>query len=267
MAKASAKKRWFTLVAPKLLQEKELGQTLAYDPKGVIGKTMKTNLSTITGDIKRQNSEIKLIVKDIQGDKAVTSIIGYKLLPASLKRNVRKGRTRIDEVIRAVTKDEQVVTIKIVVVTQNVIQGSVKTAFHNEIKRIWLKKIAQNNYDYIVEQVVSGRLYKEMKDKLKKLYPLRLFEVLAFKLERFAKASDLRKIKSEIAKFNKKPIPVEELEEPIEEEQEEVQKEEAQESKSKNASIAHQSKKKIIHYNFSKNKTNAKSSKAQNILK
>lgn len=209
MAKASAKKKWYSIVAPKAFNGRILGETPVLEAKSLVGRTLKVNLATITDDMKKQNTEISLVIEKVDGEKAQTSIIGYRLMPTSIKRFVRKGRSRIDETIKAITKDEKVVTIKIVLITQNVIKGSVKTALHTELTRLVHKKISQSNFAELSEQIIGVRLQRELKDKLKKIYPIKICDIRFFKYEQFIKTVDLRKIKENIARGAKKIAKIE----------------------------------------------------------
>lgn len=213
MAKATAKKKWFQLMAPKLFNEKFIGETPSLESKTLNGKAMNVNLSILTEDMRKQNTEISLVVSGVEGDKVKTDFIGLRVVPTSIKRLVRKGRTRLDQTISVITKDEKVVTIKMLLVARNIIQGSVKSGLQTETKRFIVKKVSSLTYDEISELVIYGRLGKELKEKMSKIYPLRICDVREFKLERFVKAMELRRIKSDVAKQLKKQIePVEDVE-------------------------------------------------------
>jgi ribosomal protein S3AE len=193
MAKASAKKRWYNIVAPEIFNSFIVGETPAIDPKNIEGRIAKINLSTITNDMRKQNTEISLVVNNVQGDSAKTMITGMKIMPNSIKRQVRKGRTRLDQTIKGITKDEKVVTIKSLLITRNVVKGSVFTALQKEAARIILKSISNTNYSSLAEEVVAYKVQNKLKERLNKIYPLRLCLIKEFKLERFMKAVDIRK--------------------------------------------------------------------------
>ena len=217
MARATAKKRWIRIIAPKIFNSSVVGETPALEPKAVIGKLVRVNQATITNDMRRQNTELSLIVDNIEGDNAKTKIVGLRLLPTSLKRVVRKGRTRLDQTVRAITKDEQVVTVKLILIPRSIVQGSVSTALQEETKRFLTKKISMSGYDALCEEIVSEKLKRGLKDRLSKIYPLKICDIKEFKLERFMKATELRKIKTGLAKGKKKEVEEENAEEPEQE--------------------------------------------------
>jgi len=226
MAKA-VKKRWFKIVAPKLFNNRIVGEVPVTEPDSLKGRSMKTNMFTLTDNMRKQNTEVNLLIDNVQGDQAKTSMIGYRILPTSIKRLVRKGRTRIDLTTKAITKDEKVVTIKILLITRNLVKGSVSRTMVTETKRILEKKISSSNFNELCETIVYGKIQKELKEKLAKTYPLRICDIREFKLERFLKATELRKIKA------RKPVaePKEEVkaeEETKEEDVKEVKKEKSE---------------------------------------
>ena len=227
MAKAAAKKKWFQILAPKLFNERFIGDTPSLDSKDLIDKVLNINLSILTDDMRKQNIEIGLVINKVDGDKARTGFIGLKVAPTSIKRFVRKGKSRLDQTISAITKDGKNITIKMLLVPRNVVQGSVKTGLQKETKRYLVKKIAATDYNQIAEQIVFAKLGRELKDKLGKIYPLRICDVRQFKLERLLKATEIRRIKAEVAEQLKKP---EELQEDVAKEDTEKSKEEKKET-------------------------------------
>ncbi len=217
MAKAAIKKRWCRLIAPALFQQRELGETPFIDAATLPGKTITANLAILTDEMRRQNTEVTFLIEKAEGDTAATSVIGLRLMPTSLRRFVRKGRSRLDEVLTAVTSDDKVVTIKVLLLTQSIVTGAIKSSIHAQLRQFLLKKITQSTYDALTEEVVSGKIHKEIRTKLKKTYPVKTSEILGFKLERFMKSSDLKKLKDTNKRESEKKEEV--PEEPVQEEQ------------------------------------------------
>ena len=95
--------------------------------------------------------------------------------------------------------------------------GAIKSSIHAQLRQFLLKKITQSTYDALTEEVVSGKIHKEIRTKLKKTYPVKTSEILGFKLERFMKSSDLKKLKDTNKRESEKKEEV--PEEPVQEEQ------------------------------------------------
>ena len=79
------KKKWYMLLAPEAFNHFELGETPANMPDEVEGRTVISNLMVLTGNSKRQNTNVIFRVTKVQGDKAYTEFINYQMAPASIK--------------------------------------------------------------------------------------------------------------------------------------------------------------------------------------
>src|SRR3989338_374858 len=90
------KKQWYQLVAPKQFDEIVLGETLVGDAQAMSGKTLSHNLMNLTNDPKRQNINIHFKVVDVQGNRGLTSIVGYEIALSSVKRFVRRSNEKMD---------------------------------------------------------------------------------------------------------------------------------------------------------------------------
>ena len=92
----SIKKRWCNIVSPEMFRDFVIGETFVAEPSSIVGKTLSINLMTLTNDIKKQNINLKFLVNKIQNDTGIANVIGYELVPSSVRRLVRRGKERID---------------------------------------------------------------------------------------------------------------------------------------------------------------------------
>ncbi|MBS3135820.1 hypothetical protein J4401_02575 [Candidatus Woesearchaeota archaeon] len=219
MSKPISKKNWVSLIAPPMFQDRQIGETLVSEPALLIGKKIKVNFAVFSDDMKKQSTEISFVVDKVEGNKAFTSFLGLRLMPTMVRRIVKKGRSRIDEVMNAVTKDKKVVTIKILIVTQKIVRGSVTSKIHSEVIKLVSKMASQTDYVQFCEDIVKGSVMKETKEKIKKIYPIKSCEVISFSLNKDQSATA------------KKPKERKKIEEPAEEdipEEEEQKKDSSQ---------------------------------------
>ncbi|MBS3107245.1 hypothetical protein J4419_06335 [Candidatus Woesearchaeota archaeon] len=206
----AVKKRWFPILAPKYFGDRLIGEVPAAEPKALIGKILTVNLFTLTDNIKRQNFEVSLVVDSVEGDAGHTSILGMRMIPTSIRRMIRKGRARLDITVRAITKKEEAVAVKLLLITKKSVRGSVYHALNNTSRNFVSRRIADSEFAAIAEELVDGRLAKDLKAKVNKIYPLRSCDVRDFRLERTLKAADVRRIKQEMANIKEEPVVVEE---------------------------------------------------------
>ncbi len=179
---AKLKKKWYKIVAPSEFNESLVGETLSYDPRLIIGKTITVNLANLTNNIKKQSIIIKLKVTGLKEERALTQPVAYSTVPTFIKRIIRRGRENIHDSFLCATGDEKKIRIKPLVITVNKAKGvvikSLIKSFRNELKD-YISKIS---YNELVNELVSHKLQNSMKGKLKKIYPLRSFEIKEMKL-------------------------------------------------------------------------------------
>jgi len=86
------KKKWFSILAPKMFGGAIIGETIVYDVGLMKGKTITQNpsmLMNLPSDAARVNANVKFEVTGVQDDKATTSVIAYNMMPSTIKRLVR----------------------------------------------------------------------------------------------------------------------------------------------------------------------------------
>src|SRR3989344_7930214 len=91
------KKRWFPILSPKMLGEKQIGESYLTEAEFSIGRSVKANLMQVTGDVKSQSSELKFEIIASREGKLETKLYGYYFSTSTIKRLVRRNMTRIDD--------------------------------------------------------------------------------------------------------------------------------------------------------------------------
>ena len=61
-----ARKRWFDVLATKDFNETVIGETPALAPEQIVGRVISVNLMNITGNIKKQNINVKFKITGIR---------------------------------------------------------------------------------------------------------------------------------------------------------------------------------------------------------
>ncbi|MBW2997171.1 hypothetical protein KY349_02405 [Candidatus Woesearchaeota archaeon] len=171
------KKKYFSILAPKLFQERELGQTIAYDPSSLEGRRMASNLMVLTGNIKKQHINLTFIVDRVQGDTGFTRVQQYKVMPAAIKRKVRRQRDRLDESFTCVTKDNKIVRIKPLVITAIKTSRSVKSDLRNKVIQYIMNAVRKIDYDSLVMDLINEKFQREIANTMKKIVPIRFVDI------------------------------------------------------------------------------------------
>lgn len=204
------KKRWVPVVAPKLFRNFVIGESHVLDPENLKGRQVKVSLMTLTNDIKKQNVYINLKVTDIKNANAQTTIVGYSMIPAATKRIVRRNRDKLDDSFICETSNNVFVRIKPLIITRNKAKGSATTNLIKKNREKLAAYMKRNTFENFVSDVISSKLQRSMKEQLSKVFPVRIYEMRAFKIEsgKIKPNSIVKAIEEKNAKKSVKKTPI-----------------------------------------------------------
>ena len=186
------KKRWYPILAPKMFKQVQVGEMFLDDPRKSVGRTITTNLMEITNDMKKQNINIRFSVSGSEGDNIHTAVSGYDMVPASIKRMVRRGRERIDYSSIFSTADNKNIRLKAILLTRFKVKGSVERALVKSLQDYLVKTISRTKYDDLVGDIVFHKFQKALYSNLSRIYPLKNCEVRSMKIEERKKAKKVK---------------------------------------------------------------------------
>ncbi len=182
------KKKWYQILAPKEFNETLIGETPSLDPRLLIGKIIRVNLMGITRDMKKQNINMTFRVNGLKENKAETEVTGYKIMPAFIKRIIRRDRNNLHDSFVCKTSDEKNVRLKPLIITVNKTKGAVINSLMNALRTNLREYVRKITYKELVNELVSHKLQSNLKIPLRKIYPLRSFEIKEMILETEKKA-------------------------------------------------------------------------------
>ena len=171
------KKQWYPIIAPKQFENVVIGETLVYEPQQMLGKTLSHSLMNLTNDMKRQNVSIRFKVVEIEGSKAKTSIIGYEIMPSSVKRFVRRASEKIDLSFTCETADNVFLRVKPLVITKSDIKGSTAAKLRHNVVAFLVKTIKKMTYEEVLNDLILHKMQSMMRENLNKIYPLKVCEI------------------------------------------------------------------------------------------
>ena len=171
------KKQWYPINAPNQFNNIVLGETLVYEPKSMLGKTLSHSLMNLKNDVKKQNVNIHFKVVGIDGDRAITSITGYQITHSSVKRFVRRNSEKMDISFACETADNFLLRVKPLILTKSEVKGSVAAKLRNSVVTFVTKTIKNMSYDEIISDLISHKLQDMIKANLNKIYPLKVCEI------------------------------------------------------------------------------------------
>jgi len=170
-------KIWFTLHAPKIFNENEIGKTLGKEEKEIIGRTISIPLSEVNKDITKRNINLKLRIIKVTGEHAYTSIVSYELSKPFLQRMIRRKSNKIEIVKNLKLKDGKKYRIKIIAVTLHKAKSSQLSGLNKEISKEIETVIPTFDIETLITALVTGKLQREIQKRVSKIYPLRYLDI------------------------------------------------------------------------------------------
>jgi len=101
----------------------------------------------------------------------------YQLMPAAVKRLVRRNQDKVVWSFTAKTKDNINIKIKPIILTIFKCKKSVKTALAKKGERVLIEYLSQNTFANIMKDIFSFKLQSSLKRKLMKIFPVRISEI------------------------------------------------------------------------------------------
>lgn len=209
MAKVKvAKKIWYPIIAPKIFRGAVIGETVVYDPNKMIGKSMSENLMNLTNDVKKQNIKVVFEIVNVDNNRALTEITGYKMVPSSVKRLVRRNIEKIDMSFTCSTSDNKKLRIKPLIIARSAVSSSVGAKIRRNTEEFITKYVQGISYDNLANDLITHKMQDLLRAGLNKVYPLRICEIRSmyvFKAIKEESALKQEMAQKKKAKQEKKP--------------------------------------------------------------
>lgn len=175
MAIAKKKKRFFDVEIPMVGRETQL---IAFDVEELEGKYIKYDLTRI---LKGKNIILDLKVK-VKDNQATANPVELKLIPSYIKRMMRKGTDYVEDSFSVKCKNADL-KIKPLLITRRKVSKAVRKSLRENAKKEMEEYIKTKTCEQIFEEILKNRVQKELSIKMKKIYPLSLFEIRSLKAE------------------------------------------------------------------------------------
>ncbi|PJE81087.1 hypothetical protein COU58_04415 [Candidatus Pacearchaeota archaeon CG10_big_fil_rev_8_21_14_0_10_32_42] len=176
MAQAKKKKKFFNVEIPLIRKETQLQ---AFEVKELDNRYIKYDMTRI---LKGKSAILTIKIK-VNGDEVLALPTELRLLPSYLRRMVRRGTNYVEDSFSTDSKDFQI-RIKPFLITRRKVSREVRKALRNKTKEeleSWAKELS---VEKVFDEVLKGKIQKELSVKLKKIYPLSLCEIRVLKVEK-----------------------------------------------------------------------------------
>jgi len=178
------KKKWYSIIAPKMFRNAFLGETYITEPKLALNKTITKNLMDLTNDVKKQNMNIKFVIDHVEGDKAHTKMIGFNMINSSIKRLTRRRSNKIEMSFVCETSDNIKVRVKPLMFTRSITKSSVNSTLNKAVTEQLTRAISKMSFESLVNDLINHKIQSYFWKSLKKVYPLRNFEIKSMAIEK-----------------------------------------------------------------------------------
>lgn len=205
-------KEWYTIRAPRMFNEIEIGETPSANPANLIGRAAEVTVQDLTGDFSKMHIKLKFKINEVDGHDAKTVFTGHDLTVDYVRRLTRRKKTKTDHVIDVKTKDGFDIRLKTMSIADKRIQGSQEEAMRRVIGETIVHMGNEMTLADIVKAIISGDMARNVAKECRVIIPVKRIEIR----------------KSEIkSRGNEEPESI--IEEPVEEEPEEEEEASAEE--------------------------------------
>jgi len=178
LVKKKAKaKEWFTVIAPKVFGEKEIGVTLASEPKELLGRELTLSALEVVDNMNKYYLKISFKIVRVEGNKAFTEFHGSECMQDYIARMVVRRVRRIDTIQDLLTKDKVKLRVKSLCVISRKAKSSIEKNLSNKLKEIIKEEVESKTLDEFIKSLISDEIKNKAIQEAKKIYPIRNFEI------------------------------------------------------------------------------------------
>ncbi|WP_069806795.1 30S ribosomal protein S3ae [Vulcanisaeta thermophila] len=178
-------KKWFTVYAPGIFNDVEIGEVPANEPSAIINRTMEITLFDITRDLGHLHIKLRFQINNVEGDKASTVFKGMELTRDYIKSLIRRGSSLIQLIQDVTTRDNALLRITVLAMTPTRCKSSQKRAIRKAFMEELSKMGPKLSFDEFIKAAVFGDVNNQLFTVGKKIYPLRKVEVYKIKVLRY----------------------------------------------------------------------------------
>jgi ribosomal protein S3AE len=171
MAKKPQKKKFFNVIVPLIEDEYDIQ---AYLLEELNNRSLKVDM---TRRLKGKSLDLVFTIKvDSEKHEAIAVPKKLRVMPFFIRHMLRKRISYVEDSIKTQSKESEIL-IKPFLITRKKVSRSVRKTLRNASKN-WIEDYCKTKTnDELFEEILSGKLQRELSIKLKKVYPLSLCEI------------------------------------------------------------------------------------------
>lgn len=170
-------KRWYKIIAPRIWDEREVGETAASDEGLLYGRSVEVPASMLTGGMGHAHYFVKFRISQVVGSEARTEFLGYALDNAFIKRLTRRHSSKVEYVFDVTTRDGATLRVKAVTWTAVKISNPKKTAIRKIMQDMIAERAKKLGKDELMKEFIIGDLMQKIASEANRIAPVRRTEV------------------------------------------------------------------------------------------
>jgi len=178
MKKPKAKtKEWYSIIAPRLFGEVEIGKTMSSNPDSLVGRRIKISLAELTNNYNKFYIKFIFKIKKLEGTKAYAEFDGSEVLQDYISRMILRRVRRVDTVQDLQTKDGYKIRVKGLAIISRRIKSSIMGRIRNQIREMMKEEVEKSSFEDFVDKIISDELKGKILRTARQTYPVRNFEI------------------------------------------------------------------------------------------
>jgi small subunit ribosomal protein S3Ae len=170
-------KEWFSIIAPKYFGEKELGKAIAPSAETFLGKKLIVSAIDLTNDFSKYYMKLSFRVVSVDGNRVLTEFDGSECMRDYISRMVLRRVRRVDAIQDLTTKDGKKIRVKGLVVIFRRVKSSIQKTVRRKLEEITKDIVTNSTLEEFVNRMLSDEIKNEVLRELRKIYPVRNFEI------------------------------------------------------------------------------------------
>mgnify|MGYP001577689272 CR=1 FL=1 len=171
------KKKWHSILASPEFNNIKIGETLASESEGLVGRSITLNLMVLTNDPKKQSYNVVFRVTNLKGEEGISDLRKYYMNTSHTRRLVRKGIKKVEDSFLVQTKDDVKYQVKPLVILRFKTQKSIASAIRKTAKEHLTNLFKSIDSKDVFLSVISNKIQMDLKSLLRKIYPVNVCEI------------------------------------------------------------------------------------------
>src|SRR3989344_9130950 len=173
----AVKKQWYEILSPKMFGSSVVGETLAADPKQLIGRILSVSLVEISNEYSKFFIRLKLQVNEVNGTKANTELVGHDVMRERIYRMVQRYIRRVDCIQDVTTKDHVKMRVKTLMILIKRVGTSRKDGSRKACKEAVARIASETDFEDFINMIIKGELQNKLRKECSKIYPIGNIEI------------------------------------------------------------------------------------------